>query len=158
MQEAVNRIEDRILYVKSRKGNVVRLVREQYLRKDIVNQAKEFKQLALKRETGNHYIIPDLEITKKYLELLETPDIRNIIFSQTVTRELKEQSSNVYNRLRKITNDERTNSFVFCNESFIGTYIEQKADETITERHKRAIWVMLLWLTKKHSTSNHSHN
>ena len=36
-------------------------------------------------EHATHYIVPDVDTVLKYLEILELPDFRGILFMQTVT-------------------------------------------------------------------------
>lgn len=71
------------------KPKVVRIVREQYLRKDIeTKECESFKLLAKERNSGEIYFVIDYDVTKSFLELFETSDLKNIIFLQTVALEV----------------------------------------------------------------------
>lgn len=40
-------------------------------------------------KTVTHYVIPDPQIVKDYLEMFETPDIQGIIFTQTAVQTVR---------------------------------------------------------------------
>eukprot|EP01125_Pyxidicula_operculata_P009607 TRINITY_DN3156_c0_g3_i1.p1 TRINITY_DN3156_c0_g3~~TRINITY_DN3156_c0_g3_i1.p1 ORF type:complete len:1138 (-),score=238.79 TRINITY_DN3156_c0_g3_i1:21-3404(-) len=148
-----NRVLDRVVYVKSRKRKIMRIVREQYLRNDIVAEVKDLTKRAVERDSNSTYAVVDTQITKDYLELLESYELKNIIFPQTVARELKENSSSAYNRLRKITNDDRRNSFIFDNETFVVTHTEKLPHEANEDRNRRALITMTKWLSENTDAS-----
>jgi hypothetical protein len=146
------RTGDKVVYtlIKRGKPKVVRIVREQYLRKDIDSfECENFKLLSKERNTGEIYFVLDFDVTKSFLELFETPELKNIIFLQTIVFELKDHSFSLYNRLRKKTNDLRHNSFVFSNESFDLTKFVSNSELSKTEKIEESILKAFFWLTTK---------
>jgi hypothetical protein len=47
-----------------------------------------FKKLAIERETGELYFVLDYNVTCDFFELFETPEVKNIIFLQSVVMEV----------------------------------------------------------------------
>jgi len=110
------------------KGNVVRIIREHYLREDITCKSKQCKsckheqepildKLPKKSEVNNSesnkqgkappvfYIIPTYEVVAKYFDLFELQDspFKNVIFCETITNELQQQNmKRTYNKIRYV--------------------------------------------------------
>jgi exosome complex exonuclease DIS3/RRP44 len=76
---------------------------------------------------------------------LESPKITNVIILQTVLDESKNQNISLYQRLRKIIDNEKKHFYVFSNEYHKETYVERKEDESINDRNDRAIRVAASW-------------
>ncbi len=85
----------RVWYIKTKRGKVSRLAREQYLRDDIQCEVFECTRCNSTAERSNsfqEYIIPDINVTIQFLELLESPEISHLLFCKTVTNE----ASNIF--------------------------------------------------------------
>lgn len=75
-------------------GKIVRLVREHYLRSDILCQSSICKICPNvnnilsdpKKESKGHYIIFGADVLQNFLELLELSEFKNIIFLQTAVQ------------------------------------------------------------------------
>jgi len=88
-------------------GKIVRVVREHYLRNDIVCQSRlcktckqEQRKLAGPPET-THYAVIDADALVKYLELFEQPEFHHMIIAQTVLTQSQEiGSQRIYQRIR----------------------------------------------------------
>ncbi|KAG1077972.1 hypothetical protein G6F42_024501 [Rhizopus arrhizus] len=139
---------DRAFYKKTRSNTIIKLVREQYLRDDIpcLSEActstkcnNTSRQTALLSSAADHYIIPDISVIMRYLEILEQDQITNVIWSQTVTINLQQHDkSKTYKKLREITNDSRKKSIMFYNEIFEETKVLRVPAESSTVRDWRA--------------------
>jgi exosome complex exonuclease DIS3/RRP44 len=115
----------------TRKGNVVKVVREHYLRDDItcgVPDCRLCRNVVPKEERDNNpqlfnrlqntenYIIPDTNVILHQTDLMENSALTNLIMLQTVLEEVKHQNMNIYKRIREAIQDESRHIYVFNNE------------------------------------------
>ncbi|KAF9971912.1 exosome catalytic subunit dis3 [Actinomortierella ambigua] len=126
-------------YQKNRSGSVVKVIREHYLRDDIgcgIESCKRCKQTeTLLSSTPN-------------IDLMEKPQISNVIVLQTVLEEVRNLSVPIYRRMRDIIADKDRKFYVFSNEHHPETYIEKIHRETANDRNDRAIRVATKWYGK----------
>lgn len=142
---------------RTRKGNVVKVVKEHYLRDDIPCSSIACKTCthttppvlsAEPRSTGTfkpHYLIPDTNVFISQLDIMEHPAIKDVIVLQTVREEVRHLSLPVYNRLNAILADKTKRFYMFANEHQRDTFIEKLKDETPNDRNDRAIRVSSKW-------------
>ncbi|KAF0975975.1 hypothetical protein FDP41_005302 [Naegleria fowleri] len=130
----------------TRKGNVVKVVREHYLRDDIGTGVGKVLE-----ENAECYIIPDTNVVLHQITILEHRSIKNAIILETVLNEVKNQNINIYKRIRTLIDDKDGKHFyVFSNEHHKETYIgERQANESANDRNDRAIRVSALWYMRK---------
>ncbi|CDH51568.1 dis3-like exonuclease 1 [Lichtheimia corymbifera JMRC:FSU:9682] len=150
---------ERSFFRKTRGNAIVKLVREQYVRNDIPCMAEccsscqqlignTMHQAYLSAE-ADHYVIPDMSIVMRYLEILEHEEFTGIILSQTIVTSLQQHDKlRTYRKLRQIINDTRHNSVVFYNEIFADTRIARLPGETVTKRDWRALCSMANWYSR----------
>ncbi|KAI8382404.1 hypothetical protein BD560DRAFT_386501 [Blakeslea trispora] len=143
---------DRGFYKKTKSNAIIKLVREQYLRTDIPCLSESCQQCsnqghqALLSAHADHYIIPDISVIHRYLEILEQDEMTGIILSQTVTIHLQQHDKHkTYRKLRQITNDSRKKSVMFYNEVFQQTKVMRSPLETGAEREWRALCQLAAW-------------
>lgn len=106
---SVAKIADRARTKINKKGRLVTVTTEHYLRDDISCQsslcrqcnhknsrAKQAPGHQLVRQLGSfkttqtsHYIVPSLAVALKYLEWLEVPDTKDIILCETIMKEVR---------------------------------------------------------------------
>jgi exosome complex exonuclease DIS3/RRP44 len=106
---------------KTRKGHVIKIVREHYLRDDIYCGSmmcrkcgqQEFK---LTQPESGHYLILDTNVILQQIDLLDNPALKNVIIPQTVLEEVRHRSRSVHERIRAIIADADRHFFVFYNE------------------------------------------
>lgn len=113
---------------RTRKGNVVKVVKEHYLRDDIPCSSEDCKTCAQTsqpvlsnepRSTSTlkpHYLIPDTNVFISQLDIMEHPAMKDVIVLQTVREEVKHLSLPVYNRLNAILADKNKRFYMFANE------------------------------------------
>ncbi|CDH60378.1 exosome complex exonuclease rrp44 isoform 1 [Lichtheimia corymbifera JMRC:FSU:9682] len=143
---------------RTRKGNVVKVVKEHYLRDDITCSSaacNACEQQSLPILSANprkseltdrpHYIIPDTNVFMNQLDIMEHPSIKDVIVLQTVREELRHLSLAVYNRLNAILADKNRRFYLFANEHHRDTFLEKLKDETPNDRNDRAIRVGTQW-------------
>jgi len=149
---------------KTRRGNIIKVVREHYLRDDIwcgsplcqlCDQEPENCRLEKKPISRSslviepHYLVVDTNIVLDQIDLLESEGLNNVIILHTVLEEVRHRSSPIYKRLKDIIADPKRHFFVFVNEHRKETYIEREAGESANDRNDRAIRVACNWY-KKH--------
>ncbi|KAG0315372.1 exosome catalytic subunit dis3 [Dissophora globulifera] len=142
---------------KTKAGKVVKVVKEHYLRDDIWCSAEACKVcghtetlLSATPSTNKlfplpHYIIPDTNIFINQIDVMEKPQITNVVVLQTVLEEVKHLSLPIYKRLRDIIGNKERHFYVFSNEHHRETFIEKLKDESPNDRNDRAIRVATKW-------------
>ncbi|XP_073988911.1 exosome complex exonuclease RRP44-like protein Dis3 [Rhodnius prolixus] len=150
----------RIFYRQTKRGNILKIVREHYLRDDIwcgskacftckaKNKEKVLDEVPKSKSkvvSGDHYIFLDTNAVLDQIDALEEPFLTNVIILQTVLEEVKHRSSTIYKRLREIINDSNRKFYVFVNEHRRETYIEREPGESINDRNDKAIRTAALW-------------
>jgi exosome complex exonuclease DIS3/RRP44 len=133
----------KVFIKKTKKGNLLNVVREHYLRDDISNGIGSVLE-----SSASEFLIPDTNVILHQISCLESPLIKNVIILQTVLDEAKNQNISLYTRLRNLISDDSKHFFVFTNEHHRDTYIERKQDETMNDRNDRAIRVAAAWYMK----------
>ncbi|KAI5954638.1 DIS3 [Candida jiufengensis] len=158
------------VFVRSRNGGAMKIVREHYLRNDIpcyslactqcqklikpdaYGQLPKFILSANPSKTTNnkpHYIVLDTNIVLHAIDLLEnTQCFYDVIVPQTVLEEVKNRSFPIYQRLRNLVKSEDKRFVVFHNEYNEGTYVTRNKNETINDRNDRAIRKVVSWYQK----------
>ena len=119
---------------KTRKGKVVKVVKEHYLRDDIgcgsdvcaLCPADGMARLS-NTPHSNQYLLLDTNVVLNQMDLLEkdVPPLCDIIIPQTVLQEVKHRSLGVYNRLHALLRVYSRRIFVFSNEHHRQTYIDR---------------------------------
>lgn len=111
---------NKIFVKKSRKGNVIKVVREIYLRDDIVcgsELCSTCQQLTFSLSSScKNYLILDTNVLLHQLDVIENPKITNVIILQTVLEEVKNRNMHFYTRLRELISNPTKHFFVFSNE------------------------------------------
>ncbi|KAI8970424.1 exosome complex exonuclease RRP44-like protein [Mycotypha africana] len=142
---------------RNRKGNVVKVVKEHYLRDDIPCSSEICRECAkisppLLSSTPSgtstmkpHYLIPDTNVFINQLDLMEHPAFKDVIVLQTVREEVRHLSIPVYNRLNAILADKTKRFYLFANEHQRDTFVERLKDESPNDRNDRAIRVAAKW-------------
>jgi len=135
---------------KTRRGHVVKVVREHYLRDDVYCGSllcKKCRQESFKlaQPESAHYLILDTNVILHQIDLLDNPALKNVVIPQTVLEEVRHRSRSVHERIRSIIADEERHFFVFYNELRRETFIERQKGETQNDRNDRAIRVATKW-------------
>ncbi|XP_055847363.1 exosome complex exonuclease RRP44 [Episyrphus balteatus] len=145
---------------KTKRGNILKIVREHYLRDDLgcgSQLCKICHQDDLELHLANnakskssmfdfpHYLLLDTNVVLDQIDVLEEDAVCNVIVLTTVLQEVKHRSSSVYNRFRDIFNHAARNFYVFVNEHHKDTYVERKPGETQNDRNDRAIRCAAKW-------------
>lgn len=159
------------VFIRSLKsGRVQKVVREQYLRKDIPcssqlcpscasNAAPDAsgnvqkpvlsrKPTATKLFPAGHYLMPDTNVLLTGIDLLEHSDaFYDVIILQTVLEELRNRSLPLYNRIMSLVKSEEKRFYLFFNEFRAETNVVRDQGETINDRNDRAVRRAAQWYT-----------
>ncbi|XP_048471958.1 DIS3-like exonuclease 1 isoform X2 [Rhincodon typus] len=142
---------EKVLHLRSCKGKSVRVVREHYLRQSVpcnssLCQAECHNEGKLLSESATHYVIPDWKVVQDYLEILEFPELRGIVFMQTACQAVQHQKGRRhYNKLRNLLKDARHECVLFFNEFQLYSYVPRDQGESLEKWQTRCIYYATVW-------------
>ncbi|XP_063619441.1 exosome complex exonuclease RRP44 [Cydia splendana] len=154
---------------KTKRGNILKIVREHYLRDDllcgseacvicphkddeIVLELKPKSICALFEEP--HYLVLDTNVVLHQIDVLEEDALTNVIVLQTVLDEVKHQNTAIFQRLLEIIGNKKRKFYSFVNEHHKDTYVERNPGEKQNDRNDRAIRKAVSWYASHLSTNN----
>ena len=171
-------IKSKTFLKKTRKGKVLKIVREHYLRDDLSCGSEACQECPEPMQTDEnslvrlsssptslstvctdpHYVVLDTNIVLNQIDVLEISakdgGLTNVIILQTVLEEVRHRSSPIYKRLKDIIHDPSRHFYVFINEHHKETYIERERGESANDRNDRAIRTATSWYKIHLSTVN----
>ncbi|CAN6481552.1 unnamed protein product [Victoria cruziana] len=113
-------LQNKSFVKKTRHGRVMKVVREHYLRDDIYCGVKVCKtcdsSAAVLSSSDSPVLVVDTNVILNQIDLLENPDIKDVILLSVVLEEVKNKNIGVYNRVRAICSNPSKRFFVFSNE------------------------------------------
>ncbi|KAJ8727450.1 hypothetical protein PYW07_001569 [Mythimna separata] len=145
---------------KTKRGNIIKIVREHYLRDDLLCGSgacnvcpHKDDELVLEEKPESictlfdypHYLILDTNVVLHQIDVLEEDALKNVIILQTVLEEVKHQNTAMYQRLLEIINNKKRRFYSFVNEHHKDTYIEREPGEKQNDRNDRAIRKACAW-------------
>lgn len=163
-------ITSKVFIRSTRNGRVQKIVREQYLRKDIPCSSQlcstctstaapdasgnvpkpvlSRKPATSKSFSQGHYLLPDTNVLLNGMDLFEqASSFRDVIILQTVLEELRNRSLPLYNRLMSLVKSEDKRFYLFFNEFRSETNVVRLEGETINDRNDRAVRQAASWYT-----------
>eukprot|EP00088_Acartia_fossae_P011168 TRINITY_DN15618_c0_g1_i4.p1 TRINITY_DN15618_c0_g1~~TRINITY_DN15618_c0_g1_i4.p1 ORF type:complete len:992 (-),score=249.26 TRINITY_DN15618_c0_g1_i4:1-2976(-) len=158
-------LAQKVFLKKTKRGNIIKEVREHYLRDDIRCGHPKCQKCDLVGSVNKalltenpisvasvclepHYIVVDTNIVLEHIDALESEGFCNVIILQTVLDEVRHRSSPIYKRLKDIISNPARNFWVFVNEHRKETYVERQPGESANDRNDRAIRVACAWFNK----------
>lgn len=152
----------KVFYRKTKRGNVLKVVREHYLRDDIgcgidgCQNCQPFNQSRLLTTMSNrkspttavsnaHLLVVDSNVILHQLDVLEDDLFKDVIVPQTVLEEVKKRSPPAYKRLKDIFGSQDKRFYCFHNEFHNKTYIDRLPGESSNDRNDRAIRRVAKW-------------
>ncbi|XP_033115744.1 exosome complex exonuclease RRP44-like [Anneissia japonica] len=161
---------------KTRKGGVIKVVREHYLRDDIWCGSKlccscgqDDPCLEARPSIDSdlvkypHYLLLDTNVLLHQVDILEDDLIKNVIILQTVQKEVKHRSLPAHKRIRDIIANKEKKFYVFTNEHHKDTFIEREGGESANDYNDRAIRNATSWFNghldrcKRHPDHQNDH-
>ncbi|XP_059056639.1 exosome complex exonuclease RRP44 [Achroia grisella] len=153
---------------KTKRGNILKIVREHYLRDDLLcgsaacnvcpHKDDEYV-LDTKPESictlfdYPHYLVLDTNVVLHQIDVLEENALTNVIILQTVLEEVKHQNTAIFQRLLEVIGNKRRKFYSFVNEHHKDTYVERKPGEKQNDRNDRAILKAASWY-EEHLSNN----
>ncbi|CAD5118185.1 DgyrCDS6913 [Dimorphilus gyrociliatus] len=154
-------IRSNVFIRKTKRGKILKVVREHYLRDDVYcsfpkcEQCEEEKPIFSsnpsvdsKELVGKYLIIPDSNVVLHQMDILEDSSIRNVIILQTVYGEVLHRSAIAYKKLKDCLSNPEKKFYLFMNEFHRDTFIERDQKESPNDRNDRAIRTAALWYQK----------
>lgn len=151
----VSRVNRQLRLKINRKNSaVVSVVRELYLRNDVPCRSSLCRSSCILDKDKDtllpvdvsHYVIPDCQIARDYLEIWEMPDIRGIIFPQTVYNSIQYDGTHrQMKRLKTLLGDPRKGSVIFYNEFHQSVYCERQPGEEASKWQSRCCYQVSQW-------------
>lgn len=93
-----------------------------------------------------HYVVPDCQVSKDFLEIFESLDIQGVIFFQTVVNFVQHQGGRkLHIQLKNLVNDSRQQCMIFSNEFCDGAYVARQPGETVEDWQWRCIYNGAIW-------------
>ncbi|KAF2906133.1 hypothetical protein ILUMI_00049 [Ignelater luminosus] len=143
---------------KNKIGNVLKNIREHYLRNDIFcgfdicercSPANSYLSSTHVNNCSlflyNHYIILDTNVILDQMDILDENVIGNVIILHTVLQEVKNRSLPMYKRLRSVIENPSRHFYVFANDHHKDCYLPQEETELINDYNDRCIRKACLW-------------
>ncbi|ETN39021.1 uncharacterized protein HMPREF1541_07063 [Cyphellophora europaea CBS 101466] len=163
-------ISSKVFLRSTKSGKVQKVVREQYLRKDIPCSSQlctKCTTIAATDSTGSvapfvlskrptvttqfpdgHYLIPDTNVLLASMDLFEEAShFHDVIVLQTVLEELRNRSLPLFNRLMALIKSDEKRFYLFFNEFRSETSVQRKEGESINDRNDRAVRKAAEWYT-----------
>ena len=150
-------LKSRKFVKRTRKGQVVNVVREHYLRDDLPHPLPGGEpapppgrpQLAASAEV---FAVLDTNVVLHQLDVLEAPEVAGAVVLGTVLAEARQRSPGAHERLRRLTEHPRPGQAfpVFSNEHHRATYVgAPRAGESPNDRNDRAVRRAAAWLAQQ---------
>jgi exosome complex exonuclease DIS3/RRP44 len=151
---------------KTKTGNVVKVVREHYLRDDIASgipgddaggngggngadSATQPQPLLLSADAPVYAVI-DTNVALHQADVLEHPAVRDVVVCETVLREAEHRNRAAGARLRALCQPSSGKRFfVFANDHHRETYVERGQGETANDHNDRAIRAAAAWYARR---------
>ncbi|KAK9825185.1 hypothetical protein WJX81_004330 [Elliptochloris bilobata] len=134
---------------KTKKGKVLKVVREHYLRDDIWSGSPldpESDPACNKLSVdAKEYLVVDTNVVLQQIDFLEHAAVEDVIIMGVVLEEVRHRNTSVYQRLRALTASPSRRFYVFSNEHHRETYITTNVGEGPNDRNDRAIRVAAAW-------------
>ncbi|XP_062998598.1 DIS3-like exonuclease 1 [Elgaria multicarinata webbii] len=142
---------EKVLQLRGQQGRSVRVVREHYLRPDVpcgsaLCRAACPRDGKLLSDDVTHYVVPDWKVVQDYLEILEFPELKGIVFMQTACQAMQHQRGRrQYNKLRNLVRDARHDCIMFFNEFQLLSYLPRQRGESLEKWQTRSIYNASVW-------------
>eukprot|EP00055_Hartaetosiga_balthica_P010541 m.45317 g.45317 ORF g.45317 m.45317 type:complete len:1019 (+) comp7213_c0_seq1:34-3090(+) len=142
-------IKNKKFMKKTKKGRVLTVNQEHYLRDDISCGFKECTWSRCNQMNSplncESTLFPDTNVILHQMDVLEHSSICNVIICTTVLNEVKHRNLSLYSRLRSLITDNDRRFYVYSNEHSKATAIEMIKGESPNDFNDRAIRTCALW-------------
>ncbi|CAM9805277.1 unnamed protein product [Ectocarpus sp. 6 AP-2014] len=153
---------NRAFFKKTRKGKILRVVSDHYLRDDIGCGSLAGKpvsndnlvQLA-QESVMKRFLVLDTNVVLNQMDLLENPSpaLSCVVVLQTVMQEARHNNLSLFRRLKQLLKDDSRVFVFFANEHHCETFPEEIKGESPNDRNDRAIRIATSWFSKQFGDS-----
>ncbi|CAM9215017.1 unnamed protein product [Hapterophycus canaliculatus] len=152
----------RAFFKKTRKGKILRVVSDHYLRDDIGcgslsgNPVSNEDLVQLARESvTKRFLVLDTNVVLNQMDLLDNPSpaLSCVIVLQTVLQEARHNNLSLFRRLKQLLKDDSRVFVFFANEHHCETFPEEIKGESPNDRNDRAIRIATSWFSKQFDDS-----
>ncbi|CAM9386877.1 unnamed protein product [Ectocarpus sp. 13 AM-2016] len=149
---------NRAFFKKTRKGKILRVVSDHYLRDDIGcgslagNPVSNDNLVQLAQESVmKRFLVLDTNVVLNQMDLLEnrSPALSCVIVLQTVMQEARHNNLSLFRRLKQLLKDDSRVFVFFANEHHCETFPEEIKGESPNDRNDRAIRIATSWFSKQ---------
>lgn len=139
---------------KTRRGRVLRIIREHYLRDDISPGVPDLEppapaDVATLGEAPfeRRYVVIDTNVALHQMDVLECEcdAMRDFIVPQTVMAETRHRDLALFKRLQALVRDSSRRFYMFANEHHRDCFSDRRADETPNDYNDRCIRRVAQW-------------
>lgn len=153
-------ISRRAFFKRTRRGRVVKLVQERYLRSDLQCGYMRGSTMAVSSDDlrrlveeapHKHILVLDTNIALHQIDVLEfdCPATALVFIAQTVLLELRHLNLSVYKRLLALLKDEKKMYVFYPNEQSAECAIVKRLGETVNDANDRAIRRMCMFISEQ---------
>ncbi|CAM9803551.1 unnamed protein product [Scytosiphon promiscuus] len=148
----------RAFFKKTRKGKILRVVSDHYLRDDIGCGSLSGKPVSnedlvqLARESvTKRFLVLDTNVVLNQMDLLDNPSpaLSCVIVLQTVLQEARHNNLSLFRRLKQLLKDDSRVFVFFANEHHCETFPDEIKGESPNDRNDRAIRIATSWFAKQ---------
>eukprot|EP01028_Stygiella_incarcerata_P010848 TRINITY_DN585_c1_g1_i1.p1 TRINITY_DN585_c1_g1~~TRINITY_DN585_c1_g1_i1.p1 ORF type:complete len:1040 (+),score=299.57 TRINITY_DN585_c1_g1_i1:95-3214(+) len=155
-------LHNRTFVKKTRKGKILKVVREHYLRDSIPCGSKRCSTCdpskRILSDEAVQYLVPDANVLLRQTDFLQHEFVNDVILLQTAMEGVKSRQFPAYRRLRDYLAETKKRFFVFSNEFHRPCFCKRRMneEETMDERDERAILQSIEWLSGHYNSSSSS--
>ncbi len=139
--------------VKTGNGKVMGVVREHYLRSDVPCRSGLCFEGCDAGEGGGgllpkdvtHYLLPMEDVVRNFFEVLETEQLRGVIYLQSVVGPVQMASQRHYRRVCAQVRDPKRGAVFFPNEFCRQTFVARRGSEGLAEHKTRMAFQVANW-------------
>ncbi|CAM9455731.1 unnamed protein product [Pylaiella littoralis] len=148
----------RAFFKKTRKGKILRVVSDHYLRDDIGcgslvgNPVSNEDLLRLAEESVmKRFLVLDTNVVLNQMDLLDNPSpaLSCVIVLQTVMQEVRHNNLSLFRRLKQLLKEDSRVFIFFANEHHCETFPGEIKGESPNDRNDRAIRIATSWFSKQ---------
>ncbi|OHT13332.1 RNB-like protein [Tritrichomonas foetus] len=141
-----NRPSHRTVLLHTRRGNVIRLSREHYLRDDIDCRLPGKSDSPFTTEDAKYVLVLDSETILNQIDAFSNEFFINVVILETTYDMIRTKSRAKQNQLDKILRTPEKHFMVFANDHFRATYVEQGKDMTSQQMRELSVIRALQYL------------
>lgn len=134
---------------RTHRGNVIRLVREHYLRNEIDSRLPGVSENPFTTSDAKFVLVLDQETILNQVDALQNDAMVNVLFLETIYDIVRSKSRSILNRLDHFIRMPEKHFSVFANEHLVSTYVDQLPSMSSQEQKQLSIIKALDYLSQQ---------